>query len=423
MSNLNTNTEVQELLNLLRASFTEKDNVLRNQAEQKLKQYENNILEFIKLTTYVVLSEDLNNEQSLRLSVIVYLKNQLKTKLNHNAINKDDCLKILDMILPMCISANFKDSKVINNLNEILSLVLSKQNFQDNIVLENLLDYLSKSVDKTDIKKLSNIMNITFVILSSPLKILNFTSILGPLRNLLNTLIEIGDDLLGRLIAIQNEGDINLFIKLINLKKQFFECLFMLSIKLKKYEIWDLSISEDFINIYLEQAIAAVLFQSQGTCFISFTEQPIVDSSINLMKSKAMTWLSLMIQYEGVEIKNKAIYEKCFKLFTIIGQGFKFLIDNKMTYLGNMGKNEKDFPDNDYNTIIFQSNLFISRLLVREPIVSNMNKHIKEFVLDILFPLLITTKMEYIRLKSEGEDHHNFHLDLMNDYVSILIII
>ena len=83
MSNLNTNTEVQELLNLLRASFTEKDNVLRNEAEQKLKQYENNILEFIKLTTYVVLSEDLNNEQSLRLSVIVYLKNQLKTKLNH----------------------------------------------------------------------------------------------------------------------------------------------------------------------------------------------------------------------------------------------------------------------------------------------------------------------------------------------------
>ena len=419
MSILNTNSEVLQLLTLLRASFTEKDNAKRKEAEAQLKIYESNLLEFIKLTTYVILTEELNHEQSLRLSVVVYLKNQLKTRLNQNTVKKDDCLKILEMILPMCITANFTDVKVSSNVNELISIVLSKPDIQDKAVVEGLINFLTQSINKTDINILSNIMNMTYVILSSPLKLSNFTSILGPIRSLINILIEICNELLGRFTAIQNEGDIEVFIKLINMKKQFFESLFLLTIKLKKNEVWDLSISEDFINTYLDQALSTILFMSNDASFISFTEQPHIDSSINLMKSKALMWLSLMIQNEGAEIKNNTVYEKCFKLFTIIAQGFKFLIEHKMAYLGNMSKDEKDYPDNEYNTIIFQSNLFISRLLVREPVVSNMNKHIKEYVLDILFPLLITTKMEYIRLKSDGEDHHNFHIDLMNDFVSL----
>jgi hypothetical protein len=97
------------------------------------------------------------------------------------------------------------------------------------------------------------------------------------------------------------------------------------------------------------------------------------------MKGKAFMWISMLIQYDGNdEIFHPKLIEKSISLFSVISEGLKYLVKNHLEYLSKMNNLDNEYSDNEYNSIIFQANLFLSRILIREPMVSTMMPRIKE---------------------------------------------
>lgn len=416
---IENSSEIHKLIELFKASNTETDKSKRNQIEEELRQYEKNLPGLIHLTSIILLSDELKSDQSIKLGIVIFLKNLMSNKIKSELLKKEEILKVFQEVIGLAINPSNVDKKIQVQINEILSLILKSKDIQEKNLIQEIFIYLSNSIENTNINKILNIINIVFVILTSinpDSEVFSFN--LQIVRQILNTFIKLANEYISRFTSFQNEGDIDIFVKLNETKKIFFDCIFIITLKLKNAHKYNQSLSEDLIHSYLDLTISSILYEFNGSSFVCFSNHASIDSCINVMKSKAFIWIALLVQFEGNEIKNSVLCEKSISLFFKVVEGFKLLIDSKMEYLSNMGKSEKDFPDNEYNTLIFQANLFISRIMIREPVISKMNKFIKEYVMSIIFPLLLTTKAEYIRLKADGEDHQNFFLDCTSEFIN-----
>ena len=95
------------------------------------------------------------------------------------------------------------------------------------------------------------------------------------------------------------------------------------------------------------------------------------------MKAKAFQVLSYVIQAESTVIKNEMMIQPLSKLVNLSVSSLNFIVNEKMKYISEMSKNSKEFPDNNYETLIFQMMLFLSRFLSREPIISQFSTYVK----------------------------------------------
>lgn len=111
---------------------------------------------------------------------------------------------------------------------------------------------------------------------------------------------------------------------------------------------------------------------------ILFTGDKEVDSSLNSMKSKSFQLLSFLIQNEGSVIKNQFVIENLSKLVRLSISSLNAIVNEKMEYLSNMNKNNNEYPDNNYDILLFQILLFLSRFLGREPIVTQFTGFVKK---------------------------------------------
>lgn len=414
----------EELLKLFTITFKETNNDARKQAEKQISESCKNLHNFITLSGEIILAPENKVDVNVKVSIVTYLKNLIKRKIDEPVVKKEELNSVLGLMIPISISASAHHNKIQDIINSIVISLISKQENQDQDILNKVMEFLLTNVDRNKIDQLLGVSSTILSIISAPYKIDTFRYILEPLNKILDEIKDSANDLLSRFTAIQSDEDVKVFLKVVNTKKNFLHGIFLILMKLGQNMKKEKIDSKDiFEKKYLDEAISTIFYQSTNGSFVSFTKQPEVDKTLNGLKCKAFTLISYLVQNEGQEIKSELIIDRCSKLFTSITDGFKVLISEHYTYLSKMGRDEKDFPDNEYNSIIFQANLFISRFLIREPIVSNMNNYIKAYVHDIIFPLLVTTEKEYERLKVDGDEHLSFNLDLLNEFVSINIIL
>jgi hypothetical protein len=335
-------------------------------------------MDLLKFVT-IILPDPEYNDRSTKLAVCAFLKNVIKNKLEKKQNNEKELGEILLHLVTLSLKCNEGGSTQIQEqLNIVIGMIVSRPEHQNLETFTKLIEFVDSLLDKKDIPQLASSILIIQVMIAVPIKVHYMQEVFSKTRQCIHVLNEIANDYLGRFTALNSSTDIELFLKLVLIKRVFYELLFLITIKLKKSELLPVSLNEELINSYLEDACSTILFQSEASSFISFSGSKEVDCALNLMKCKSFMWISILIQNEGNEIKNKALIEKCMRLFLSVVAGFKVVLANKYEYISLMSKDDVKCPDNDYSTIIFQANLFISRLLVREPIVNNMNKHIKE---------------------------------------------
>ena len=206
-----------------------------------------------------------------------------------------------------------------------------------------------------------------------------FLSLVGQTKLVMDFMMKYITDLLNSITSINSTTELDFICRVFDLKKNFFEILFLVSMKLKKLDKLHSEIKETFINCYIDFAISTIQYESQNRSFISFTNNKKIDCAVNSMKGKAFMWISMLIQYDGNdEIFHPKLIEKSISLFSIISEGLKYLVKNHLDYLSKMNNLDNDYSDNEYNSVIFQANLFLSRILIREPMVSTMMPRIKE---------------------------------------------
>jgi hypothetical protein len=152
--------------------------------------------------------------------------------------------------------------------------------------------------------------------------------------------------------------------------------------KLRKLEKLDGALNL-YSNKFLKYAVDLIQKPHQGVWeefFIVWTGNKDFDNILNGMKSKSFQFISYLIQCEGQIIKTNIIIETVTQLVQSCTLNLNYVVQNKFEYLnnlepGNITNNE--FPDYNYDSLLFQIFLFLSRFLSREPIITHFTTFVK----------------------------------------------
>ena len=151
-------------------------------------------------------------------------------------------------------------------------------------------------------------------------------------------------------------------------------------------------------------------------------------SEINHMKSKAMQFLSFITQVSTLEEKNmdednknfindKELVELINKIIFLIVNTFEDILNNKEKYYFVRKYRDSINEEEDcFNILLFQLCVFLTRCLIREPIKEEFTAHIKQFLLNILFPMMVTTEEEKLFLEADPEEYHSYINDITNEF-------
>ena len=417
----NIEFDKNEILELFSRVKKETDNAKRQELEKTIKILKQNVLGLVDVSTKILLDPSIPKDSNVHL-VLINLKNVLEKKIENREITyKHDIVILLEKLFPIINLIGHFDKKINEIIGLIFSIILKSGHVcSDSKSLgELMLKCLENFKNERSIETFRSLYYIIYNIFNADIPDSVFLNLVSIAKNSLDAFAEYTNQVLVGITSIGNESEIEYFTTVIDLKKKFFEILFLTSMKLKKADKFSGDNKNEFIICYLDYSIDSISYESRDGSIISFTGNKQIDSAINGMKEKSFMWISMLIQYESTDaIYHEKLIEKSILLFKLITDTFKFLIKNKMGYLAKMSGISNEFTDNEYNSIIFQANLFLSRVLIREPMISTMVSNIKEFLFEIIIPMVITTESEYLKMKTDGENHHGFFIDILGDYVS-----
>ena len=161
---------------------------------------------------------------------------------------------------------------------------------------------------------------------------------------------------------------------------------------------------------------------------------------MNIMKANAFKFINLIIQFSSMSsifnnndnnnnnniinfedkkniINNQNIIDITSKLITLSIKSFEsILIYEKLFYFLRKIDIERNDEENCYNILLYEIISFLSESLTKEPIKTEFSQHIKLFLLNVLFPLLITIDNEQIYTEREPEEYCAYFNDLVYNF-------
>jgi len=104
---------------------------------------------------------------------------------------------------------------------------------------------------------------------------------------------------------------------------------------------------------------------------ICWTTNKELDTNVNAMKANAINFVYLSMSC--IKKAEKINPESATELNLLINFGiqlFDFIISNKYEYLKLMSNNSKEFPDNNYEKLLYNFLTFFSRVFFLEPFMT-----------------------------------------------------
>jgi len=144
MNNLNISESdkiiLNETLECLNKTFSEKNNVERANAEKRLKELESNIILHFQTLLLGITSNQLN--QDTKLSAIIYLKNVLRARIDSRNLTPDESKSIIKAFIELILTGNLND-QLLQNLNLSLSILFNtKYITEEGNLIVNVCSYL-----------------------------------------------------------------------------------------------------------------------------------------------------------------------------------------------------------------------------------------------------------------------------------------
>lgn len=163
------------------------------------------------------------------------------------------------------------------------------------------------------------------------------------------------------------------------------ECEFLNSslLKMKKKLKIDLSILNIFNKRFLPYMIKLIIMEQLNNINIGkicWTTNKELDLGVNAMKANAINfvYLSLSCIKKGEKLNPDFATE--FNILINYGiQLFDFIISNKYEYLKLMSNNSKEFPDNNYEKLLYNFLTFFSRIFYLEPFMTAFSPFIYKY--------------------------------------------
>ena len=139
---------------------------------------------------------------------------------------------------------------------------------------------------------------------------------------------------------------------------------------------------------------------------------------LNAMKSNIFLFLCLILEnwkYSQNNIINSDFTKLIYQFILLIEESFKQILKNESTFLNlrEIDEEEKIEEEEYYNTLLYNMIYFLCNSIIIEPIKSEFNKNIQIFLLNYIFPLLVTVKSEDNYMKKEPEQYCIYLNDLL----------
>ena len=436
-----------EILKLLEETFKGKDTKKIEEAEKKLKEEFKDELYTIPLLIQALSIKSIEKKNitlDLHKSVVVYLK-KIFFNMNKN-IPSELLFSYLVKILELIINHSKENPDIINiqifnYLQNIITIILSSKNIVENTAYINqIFNILLNTIDSE--KKECFLQTAKSVILLCTSLLSSKSADTNNYEELLNNYyIKIINKIFSNVpnyLDPKNNIYNNDFISIL---KVLFDGFYTNLTKMRK--LFDNDKKKDILfkffreyGLYGYELLQLMpLFDEETTkkygrpnSLIVFNSDENKYSEINQMKSKIFQFMSLIIQASSLRKKNyddedKNIIEDA-ELIEIINKLIKLIVDSFQDILSSKEKfyflrkyKDIDEEEDSFNAFLFQICVFLNRCLVREPIKSQFSEHMRQFLLNIIFPLIITISEEEMNfLEMEVEDYHGYIESITYDF-------
>jgi hypothetical protein len=386
----------------------------------------------------------------LHKSLLIHLKNLLLV--NQRNINDSDIFdffkKIFDLLLTVTDNENMQCETMLilfNNLIKTLCDNKISMIFSDTYV-ENLFEFIINKVK-------SNTQEKNFIFITkNGLDLMScflVTKCIGQqlfLDLIQKYFIPLSDYIFSKvylyIVPKNNLYEIDFIEILINLYETFYLSL----LKLKRFfpSKKRKEIADEFFKKYGKftyELIQVVPLNGEEAKNNFGGENPLIVfdeefSEINSMKSRAFEFMSLIIEYSTIssnddeekndfnnledksyKIDNNELVDITSKIIKLIIKSFENILNDKRKffYLRKLD-DETSSENNYYNMLLYHMTKYLTYSLVKEPIKSEFYQHIKIFLLNILFPLLITVDSEKYYMISCPEEYCAYFNDLLYNH-------
>ena len=433
-----------EIYKLLEFTFKGKDNKKIEESTKKLKEITKNIKNSINILFKALSITKLSNEEislEIHKSVSLYLKNIILSEKNLQLNEISNYLnQIFDLIFNKSKeNIHLNDNTIFNAFQKMIYFLLSSKkiinqkdfiNRSFNIILTNLKNtsienflQISKSAillssslfscKSADVNNYEHLLNDYYIPIINII-FFNVPNFIYPKNNIYN--IEFIT-----VIKLLLDG---FYTNLSKMKELF------ISDKIKDITM---IFFREYGNYCFELLQLVPEFNDENMKYIYENKNPIIVFNnnkkicyeMNQMKSKAFQFLSFIIKistldegYTEENIKNKIIdgdLQKMIKnLIALIIKSFQDILSNKEKY-NNIRKYSEDGVDEEdnYNDLLYQICTFLMYSLIREPIKTEFSGNMKQFFLDILFPLIVTVDDEKTFMENDPDGYHQYLNDII----------
>ena len=436
-----------EILELLYESFKGIDNKKKKEVNEKLASKFKDIKRGIFLLFQALSLREINQKEipiELYDSIMIYLKNILSAK--EEELDSKDIFSYLQIFLniildPNKINPKLNNSKIFNFTQIIINNLCSSSKFisdENNInkVFQILLDSINSSSNENFLQiSKSVIISCSSLLTSKSAQNNNYIDLTNkyyiPIINIIFRNVS-------KYIDPKNNSYNNDFICVL---KHLYEGFYTNLLKMKsildtgeRKEIASKFFSE--YGTYSYELLRIVPPFNENTSKKYGKENPIIIFNIdekkcyeiNFMKSKIFQFLSFIIQISTLEdkntdeeIKNYITDNDLVKLINdsivLIVNSFEDILNNQNKYIFIRRYNELSNSEDDcFNMLLFTMCVFLTRSLIREPIRTDFSKHIKKFLLNVLFPMIITIDDEINFIEVDPDGYHLYLIDITSEF-------
>ena len=451
---MNDIKQLEQILSLLKESYTSTNSSKLVEISKLLNNISKDLIMYIDILFHGLSLSSFNNEQipfELHQSLSINLKNKIEERkaelgteqiseiikkifelyflkeTNKNLLKEPLIKTFKDILITLLQLISNEESNVINtnkfidSLFVILLNAIKKENNDEFIINAKIVIkfiqgfFESKIVNKYNFEKI--ISDYYVSVLDIIFK--NVPQFIDPEKNVFNDeyfllLVKLIEGMFLNLKSVQKTEDID-NVKYCGLISNLFKKYGKILLELIKIQ---LPLSENSKKVFVNQnqIISFSLIENEKLC-----------SSINAMKSKCFQYFAFNIEvlsrktnenkFTTYDIQDQYIIELMAELTKIIIIALQDILSNKEKFLLVKSSKEGIFTsDKSYNNLLYNIFLFLSRYLIRIPIIKEFSSYINYFLLNVLFPLATFEDSEKQFMSEEPDIYINYLDDILYSF-------
>lgn len=116
---------------------------------------------------------------------------------------------------------------------------------------------------------------------------------------------------------------------------------------------------------------------------IFWTNNTELNMKLNQMKCNCFIYLTDVIRLFKLKITNESIIKRVSTVIDVCMYNLEFILNEKFDYISNMSKDNLDFPDYNYQQLIYSMMNFLLKFLTKEPIIKFFSVYAKKQIYNI----------------------------------------